>query len=74
MEEFVNKVKDAKSVDEVKAIAKECNLELADDKAEELFKMISNQTGELSDDELEAVAGGGIVDTIKKWVGSLFGR
>lgn len=73
-EEFIEKVKDAKSAEQVKVIAKEYGPELADDKAEELYKMISNATGGFPDDLLDAVSGGGIVDTIKKWVGSLFGK
>ncbi len=53
-EEFIKKLTNAKSVDDVIALAKENGLEIAPDKAKELFDKIN----ELSDDELDNVAGG----------------
>ena len=53
-EEFLAKLKDVKSVDDIIALAKENGLEITPDKAKELFGKIN----ELSDDELDDVAGG----------------
>lgn len=73
-EEMLAKLKEAKSVEEIISIAKEYGKEVTEEKAKELLDMLTNTEGELSDEALEAVAGGGVVDTIKHWVGSLFGR
>ncbi len=48
--------------------------ELTEEQARELLKITGNGTGELSDEDLGAVAGGGIIDTVKEWFGSLFGK
>ena len=73
-EEMLAKLQKAKTVEEIIAIAKEYGKEVTAEKAQELLNQLGGAEGELSDDALEAVAGGGIVDTIKSWVGSLFGR
>ncbi len=56
-EEFIAKLKEAKSADEILALAKENGIELDEEKAKELFAEL-NASGEISDDELDKVAGG----------------
>ena len=64
-----------KSPEEVLAIAKEYGKEITLEQAKELYDRITaTANGELSDDDLEAVAGGGIIDSVKEWFGSLFGK
>lgn len=58
MDEILQKAKHAKSVEELKEIAKENDIEVSDQLAQLYFNQI-NKTGELSDDELDSVAGGG---------------
>ncbi len=55
-EEFISKLKLAKSADDILALAKENGIEMTPEKAEELFEQLSG--GELSDEQLENVAGG----------------
>ena len=57
-EELIAKLKEAKSADELLALAKENGVEIAPEKAKELFQQLSG--GELTDDQLESVAGGGL--------------
>ncbi len=59
-EEFVAKLKEAKSADEILVLAKESGVEIDEEKAKELFSQL-NATGELSDDDLDKVAGGRII-------------
>ena len=56
-EELIAKLKEAKSADEILALAKENGIELTEEKAKELFAEL-NASGELSDEELDEVAGG----------------
>ena len=59
------------------AIAKEHGKELTLEQAQALLDRVKHTvSGELSDDDLEAVAGGvqGVVDDVKEWMGSLFGK
>ncbi len=56
-EELIAKLKEAKSSDEILALAKENGIELDEEKAKELFNQL-NASGELSDDDLDKVAGG----------------
>ena len=56
--EMIKKVREAKSAEELLALAKENNIELAEEQAKEYFKRI-HTTGELSDEELNNVVGGG---------------
>lgn len=56
--EIIEKAKELKTVDELIAFAKQYGEELNCEKAEELFAKL-HKTGELSDDELDNVAGGG---------------
>ena len=54
---------------------KEYGKELTLEQAKELFdKLNAAGSGELSDDDLEAVAGGNIIDDYLSWIGSLFGK
>ena len=73
-EELIQKLQAAKSVDEIIAIAKENGVEVTKEKAQELLDKLTVNDGELTDDMLDAVSGGGIVDTVKEWFGSLFGK
>ena len=58
-QELVNKARKAKSVEELLALAKENGIELTNEQAKEYFAQLNPTKGELSDDELEDVAGGG---------------
>ena len=53
--EFVEKVKGAKSVEELKTLAKDNGVELTEEEAKELFDSLS---GALSDEDLNGVSGG----------------
>ena len=65
-EEFIAKLKEAKSADEILALAKESGVELSEEKAKELFAGL-NANGEMSDEELDEVAGGsGFMDMLSR--------
>ena len=53
--EFVEKVKGAKSLEELKTLAKDNGVELTEEEAKELFDSLS---GALSDEDLDGVSGG----------------
>ena len=55
--ELIAKAKTAKSAEELLALAKENNVELTEEEAKTYFEQL-NANGALSDDELDAVAGG----------------
>lgn len=55
--ELIEKAKQAKSAEELAALAKENGIDISDDEAEEYFERLNN-SGELSDDELDNVSGG----------------
>ena len=55
--ELLEKAKTAKSAEELLAMAKAENIELSAEEAEKAFAEL-NKTGELSDEELNNVAGG----------------
>ena len=58
-EEMLKKLQEAKSAEDVVAIAKEHGKELTLEQAQALLDRVKNSvTGELSDDAVEAVAGG----------------
>lgn len=57
--ELVEKAQSAKSAEELLAMAKENNVELTVEEAAGFFAKLNPAMGELSDDELDAVAGGG---------------
>ena len=56
---LILKAKEAKSVEELIALAKENGVELTEEDAKMYFEQLTAKKGELSDDELDAVAGGG---------------
>lgn len=56
--EIIEKAKRAKSAEELTALAKENGIELTEDEAKEYFERL-NKSDELSDEELDNVAGGG---------------
>ena len=56
--ELLEKAKGAKSAEELLTLAKENGVELTEDEAAEYFAQM-HQSGELSDEELDNVAGGG---------------
>lgn len=56
--ELIEKTKQAKSAEELIALAKENEIELSEDDAKAYLEQL-NKSGELSDDELDNVAGGG---------------
>ena len=70
-EEFISKLKEVKSVDDILALAKENGIELDEEKAKELFSQL-NASGELSDDDLDKVAGGNIFDKFLEFFGGFF--
>ena len=72
-EEMLKKLRGAKSVEDVIAIAKEYGKELTQEKAREIYdKLQAAATGELSDDDLEAVAGGDLIDKLCEFFGGFF--
>ena len=61
-EEIVEKAKKIKSVEELINFSKEGGMELTREQAQVYFAQLNSQSGELADDELENVAGGGCGD------------
>ena len=57
--ELVTKAKEAKNPEELMALAKENGVELTEESAKAYFEQLNPKTGEVSDDELNNVAGGG---------------
>ena len=57
-EEMIAKAREAKSVEELMALAKETGIELTEEDAKMYFEQLSSKKGELSDDELDNVSGG----------------
>ena len=57
--ELILKAKQAKSAEELIAIAKENGIELTEENAKAYFEQLNPPTGELSDAELDNIAGGG---------------
>ncbi len=58
-EELILKAKEAKSAEELLALAKENGMEMTEEEANAYFAQLNPVSGELSDDELDNVAGGG---------------
>lgn len=56
--ELLEKAKQAKDMKELLALAKENHIELSEQEAKDYFEKL-NKSGELSDDELDNVSGGG---------------
>ena len=53
------KAKQAKNPEELMSLAKENGIEMTEESAKAYFEQLNPKTGELSDDELDNVAGGG---------------
>ena len=56
--EMIEKAKAAKSAEELLDLAKENNVEMTADEAKTYFAQLNPKSGELNDDDLDAVAGG----------------
>ena len=61
--EMIEKAKIAKSAEELLALAKENNVEMTADEAATYFAQLNPKSGELDDDDLDAVAGGACADS-----------
>lgn len=57
-DEMISKAREAKNAQELLTIAKENGIEMTEESAEAYFEQL-HKTGELSDDELDNVSGGG---------------
>lgn len=57
--ELIAKAKTAKTAEELQALAKENGLEMTAEEAEAYFAQLHPVSGEMNDDELENVSGGG---------------
>ena len=57
--EMIEKAKTVKSAEELLELAKASNVEMTADEAATYFEQLNSKSGELDDDELDAVAGGG---------------
>ena len=55
--EFITKASEASSAEELLSLARENNIELTEEQAKEYYDRF-HATGELSDEELDSVAGG----------------
>ena len=66
-QELITKAKAAKSVEELLELAKASNVELSDEQAKEYFAKLNPTKGELSDDELDDVSGGGCGESKTKY-------
>ena len=58
-QEMIEKAKSVNSADELLALAKENGIEMTPDEAATYFAQLNPTSGELGDDELDAVSGGG---------------
>ena len=56
--EMIEKAKKAKSAEELLDLAKACGVEMTADEAATYFAQLNPKSGELNDDDLDAVAGG----------------
>ncbi|MDE5753178.1 MAG: Nif11-like leader peptide family RiPP precursor [Oscillospiraceae bacterium] len=63
--ELIKKARQAKSPEELLALAKENGITLSEDEAKEYFERL-NGSGEISDEELDNVAGGGCLSFPKR--------
>ena len=66
-QELITKAKAAKSVEELLELAKVSNVELSEEQAKEYFAKLNPTKGELSDDELDDVSGGGCGESKTKY-------
>lgn len=58
-QELLTKAKAAETAEELLTLAKENGMELTEAEAKTYFDLLHPQTGELSDEELDSVSGGG---------------
>ena len=63
--EQIEKAKECKTVEELRSLAKENNMELTRDDGKKIFARLNPESGELADEELGNVAGGGLCDSKK---------
>ena len=63
--EMIENAKSAKSAEELLALAKENNVEMPADEAATYFAQLNPKSGELSDDDLDAVAGGACGSSVR---------
>ena len=66
-QELIIKAKAAKSVEELLELAKASGVELSEEQAKEYFAKLNPTKGELSDDELDDVSGGGCGESKTKY-------
>ena len=66
--ELIENAKKCSSVEELLAIAEKNGMKLTEEEAKAYFDRLHPQTGELADDELDNVAGGGCYTRIDKTV------
>ena len=57
--ELIAKAKQAKTPEELMSLAKENGIEMTEESAKAYFEQLHPKTGELTDDELDNIAGGG---------------
>ena len=57
--EMIEMAKAARSAEELLALAKENNVEMTEDEAKTYFAQLNPKSGELNDEDLDSVAGGG---------------
>ena len=57
--ELIEKAKQANSAEEIAALAKENGVEMTEEQAKTVYEKFHPVSGEIEDDELENVAGGG---------------
>ena len=62
--EMIEKAKAAKNVEELLALAKANNIDMTADEAATCFAQLNPKSGELDDDELDNVSGGGCLSDI----------
>lgn len=65
--EQIEKAKASKSPEELLSLAKENGLDMTEEQANTYFEEL-NKIGELSDDELDNVSGGGLCNKPDNWV------
>lgn len=58
-QELIEKAKQAKSAEEILALAKENGIKMTEEEAKAYYAQLHPVSGEIADDELENVAGGG---------------
>lgn len=73
LQDMMEKAQGAKTPEELLVLAKEADIQMSPQEAEETFALL-NKKGELSDEELDNVAGGGCDTTVdgKTYTGGIF--